>query len=416
MNQKVFPIKTATACQLKWSHSTVFLTRLSTASCHRVEHNKFDLETFNFHNTPEKIRDRKLMLQGQWPQHGCQHCKNIEDAGGTSDRLIHLDFPGITAPPELEENLDAVEVTPRILEIYFSNVCNLKCTYCYPFFSSQINQEYKKFGAFSKNGLTIPDATNLPSEFPQATDKMFEWLDKNIHSLNKLLVLGGEPFIQKETQRLFDFMSPRKLDTLDLVIFSNLTIDPDDFVKQIEKLKEIKKNVNQINIVASIDCWGEQAEYVRYGLNLKWFKINFEYLLYQTDFILNINSVISPLTIPTMPDLVDYINKWSQHRTVYWSFMKTGGHPHLHPTIFGEEILSKGFTQSIDLFDPMNDPEKIKYKDYLNGIALEIENTAPDLNLQKQLKTYLTELDRRRSTDYTKTFPTIATLLKDIEI
>lgn len=416
MNQKVFPIKTATACQLKWSHSTVFLTRLSTSSCHRVEHNKFDLDNFNFHNTPEKIRDRKLMLQGQWPGHGCQHCKNIEDAGGTSDRMVHLDFPGITAPPELESDLTAVEVTPRILEIYFSNVCNLKCTYCFPFFSSQINQEYKKFGEFQKNGLRIPSAINLPTEYPEATNKMFEWLDKNITSLNKLLILGGEPFIQKETQRLLEFLPNKKLNNLDLVIFSNLTINPIDFQKQIEKLKQIQQNVNHINIVASIDCWGRPAEYVRNGLNLNWFQTNFEYLLNHTNFVLNINSAIGPLTIPTMPDLIKKINYWSSIRTVYWSFMKIAGHDYLHPAIFGKEILNKGFTQSIELFDPMGDPEKIKYKDYLNGIALEIKQTQPNKNLQKQLKTYLIELDRRRNTDYKIVFPEIANLLEYIEV
>ena len=60
MTEKYFPIKTDTACQLKWSHSTVFLTTLSTASCHRVEHNKFDLETFDFHNTKEKTSKVKF--------------------------------------------------------------------------------------------------------------------------------------------------------------------------------------------------------------------------------------------------------------------------------------------------------------------------------------------------------------------
>ena len=143
MQQKIFPIKTATACQLKWSHSTVFLPSLKTASCHRVEQNYFDINTFDFHNTKEKLQARTEMLAGRWPGHGCEHCKNIEDSGGVSDRIVHLDFPGFRAPPELDHDLQAVNVTPRVLEIYFSNTCNLKCVYCVPQFSSQINQENK---------------------------------------------------------------------------------------------------------------------------------------------------------------------------------------------------------------------------------------------------------------------------------
>jgi organic radical activating enzyme len=416
MIQKVFPIKTATACQLKWSHSTVFLTTLTTASCHRVNQNSFDLETFNFHNTHEKIRDRQLMLDSKWPGHGCEHCKSIEDSGGTSDRMLHLDFPGITAPLELDNDPFAVHVTPRILEIYFSNTCNLKCVYCNPYFSSLINQEQKKFGSFSKNGVYMSGGASIPEYFTAATEKMFEWLESNIQSLNKLIVLGGEPFIQKETTRLTNFLKNKKLPHLDLVIFSNLTIEPNKFRQQINELAAIQNNFNQINIISSIDCWGSEAEYVRYGLNLSWFEENFEYLLYYTNFILNINSTLGPLTVTTMPTLVNKINAWSKHRTVYWSLMKTGGHKYFHPTIFGPKLLDLGYQQAIDMFDTSNDPDKQKYKEYFQGIASEIAQSKPNLDLQRQLKTYLTELDRRRNTDYTTVFPSITKLLQDVSV
>src|SRR6056300_1051051 len=111
MNRKIFPIKNDPACLLKWNHSTVFLPKLTTASCHRVTQHKFDLETFNFHNTPEKIKQREKMLAGEWPGEGCEHCKNVEDAGGTSDRIIHLDMPGFNPPKELESNPTATTVT-----------------------------------------------------------------------------------------------------------------------------------------------------------------------------------------------------------------------------------------------------------------------------------------------------------------
>ena len=417
MNQKIFPIKTATACQLKWSHSTVFLTKLTTASCHRVNQDKFDLDTFDFHNTSEKLQARSLMLQGQWPGLGCEHCKNIEDSGGASDRMLHLDFPGITAPPELDTDLTATQVTPRILEIYFSNVCNLKCVYCVPAFSSQINQENTKFGPFVKNGVRLPGRIEIPEEFARATDKMFEWLDKNIHSLNKLLILGGEPFIQKETKRLLDFIEQRQLPDLDLVLFSNLTIHHENFKKQIDQLQQLKitSNLNQINLIGSLDCWGPQAEYIRNGLDLKLFEKNFTYALNNTDITLNINSALDPLTANTMPDLVLKINEWSKTRTVYWSLMKTGGRDFLHPTIFGSHGLDLGFQKAIDQFDDLGDIDKANYKNYFQGIASEIAGSKPNIELQRKLKTYLLELDRRRGTDYVSTFPALASLLKDIE-
>ena len=87
LTNRAFPIKTATACQLKWNWSTVFLTTERTASCHRTDHHRFDTNVFDFHNTPNKIADRQHMLAGEWPERGCNYCKDIETAGGNSDRI-----------------------------------------------------------------------------------------------------------------------------------------------------------------------------------------------------------------------------------------------------------------------------------------------------------------------------------------
>ena len=77
--------------------------------------NNFD----NFHNTPEKIRDRKKMLEGKWPGHGCEYCKNLEQAGGRSDRQFQNTVPGVY-PKELnkDQTLTANEfLTKRLQEI-----------------------------------------------------------------------------------------------------------------------------------------------------------------------------------------------------------------------------------------------------------------------------------------------------------
>jgi hypothetical protein len=90
LKNRVFPIHTDTACQLKWNWSTIFLTTEKTASCHRTNHHRFDSEQFDFHNTPSKLEDRRRMLQGLWPEKGCDYCKDIERAGGHSDRITNL--------------------------------------------------------------------------------------------------------------------------------------------------------------------------------------------------------------------------------------------------------------------------------------------------------------------------------------
>ena len=194
LNQ-VFPIKTATACQLKWTWSTVYLTTESTASCHRTNHHKFDVELFDFHNTPNKLNDRKKMLNGEWPSIGCEYCKKIEDSGGQSDRITNLDFPGIHAPVELESDPGAVNVTPRILEVYFDNTCNLKCLYCGPQFSSLWDAENVKFGL---------KPFNKSKNIEKNKQKIFEYLKANAHHLTVFNILGGEPLYQTELEECLD--------------------------------------------------------------------------------------------------------------------------------------------------------------------------------------------------------------------
>ena len=147
---KPFPIKKGLPCQLKWTHSTVYLTDGESASCHRVQGDPLEMRNgeLNFHNLPAKLEARRKMLRGEWPGRGCEHCKHIEEVGGTSDRQIHLHMEGTTAPPELDNDLEAVDVTPRQLEVYWGNTCNQKCIYCKAAYSSQIHQEEKRFGRF----------------------------------------------------------------------------------------------------------------------------------------------------------------------------------------------------------------------------------------------------------------------------
>tara|TARA_B100001115_G_C15615741_1_gene295322 strand:- start:54 stop:611 length:558 start_codon:yes stop_codon:yes gene_type:complete len=182
--------------------------------------------------------------------------------------------------------------------------------------------------------------------------------------------------------------------------------------------KMVESNrINNLQVVGSLDCWGPQAEYVRNGLDLNKFVDNFEYMLNKTMITTSINSALMPLTIPSLPDLIEKINNWSGRnikRQVYWSGMKAGDdmRPYFNPTIFGDKIVPLGINQAIDLFETFGDPIKEAQLNNLKGIKQECENTQPDYLQQKLLKIYLKEMDRRRNTDYKQLFPTINDLLQ----
>lgn len=403
---KYFPIKTATACQLKWTWSSIYLYRGSTNSCHRVEETQLTPDTFkDFHNTPKKIADRELMLDGHWPSGGCEYCKKIEDAGGSSDRLLHLNIPDLT-PLELNTNPLSTTVTPRIVEVFFDNTCNMGCVYCQDKYSSKIQQENIQFGRFEKNGLIIDNFTQQVAYKDQLTDKFWLWMDEHYNDIKRLHILGGEPFYQKQFEICLDFLHNHKNKHLEFNIISNLMISPEKFKIYIMRIKELvtSKKIKRFEITASIDCWGDEQEYIRYGLKLDQWKQNFEFLVNEKWIVLNINQVITSLTIPGSPKLIEYINQHRSDRKIGHYIISVGDPTYLNPDIFGPGYFDSAFERILEAM-PEDDWQQKEIKKYMKGIQMQISNSKKNTTELIKLKTYLDELDRRRNQNWRITFP-----------
>ena len=407
MSDKYFPIKTETACQLKWTWSTVRLYNGMTSSCHRASFNKITTDNFDsFHNTPAKLEARQIMLDGQWPLAGCEYCKNIEDAGGYSDRMTHLAVPNLT-PPELDTDPTAIIVTPRILEIYFDNVCNMKCIYCWDGFSSQIQQENKKYGRFEKDGVVIDNRAVKVNNFVELTEKFWQWMDKNSTSLRRFHILGGEPFFQQQFDQCLTFLSTHYNPKLELNIISNLKVPSKRLHKYIDSIKTLvdEKRISRFEITASIDCFGPEQEYVRNGLDLEQWQENFQYLADQKWITLNINQTLSGLTMKTIPDLLKFINPLRVNRKIGHFFSTVVmTDKFLHPEIFGPNYYDLTF-EEIYANMPTDTWQQKEADKYMRGIQAQLNASKRDQGSIDQLATYLTELDRRRNTDWRKTFP-----------
>jgi hypothetical protein len=401
---RAFPIKSATACQLKWNWSTVFLTTAQTASCHRTNHHVFDTDRFDFHNTPSKILDREQMLQGQWPESGCTYCQDIERAGGQSDRITNLDFPGIHAPPELDHDPTAVAVTPRILEIYFDNTCNLKCLYCGPHFSSLWDAENKRHGTFSRGNLVLSSNWKKNPNLDTNKQKLFAWLREHSHNLTVFNILGGEPLYQEELDQCLDLFEQYPAPELKLQIFTNLNTRLARLEHLVERVRKLvdQDHIREFEITASLDCWGPEQEYVRYPLDLAVWEKNFEYLVTQKWISLIVSSTVTPLTVKTLPDLLEKINTWNQQRPVHHYQNSVNGPDYMFIDIFGA-VFVDDFDRALAL-KPIDTLEQQASRAYLAGIAKQSAGT-PRPDMIVKLFDFLNEMDRRRSTSWSQTFP-----------
>ena len=415
MSHLVFPIKTESACQLKWAWSTVFFNSGTTASCHRTQKYSIDADHFDqFHNLPDKITAREKMQQGIWPGAGCQYCKNVEDAGGVSDRQSNLTNVALT-PPELLTDSSATVVTPTILEVYFKNTCNMACVYCGPHFSSLWEDENQRFKSnFSTGSAFDIKASQHNPDYDSMVADLWQYLDEQdrYRVLQRYHILGGEPFLMKELDDSIEFWRTHPNPDLTFSIITNLNIPTERFkkyIKQFEKLV-LGNKIWKLQLTASLDCWGPEQEYVRYGLNLATWQRNFELVLNKPWISVSINSAVSALTIKSMPTLLKKINKWNTQQTavIKGPYRERRAEPILHsfnttgqaddPYAFGN-YFADDMKLILELMPNASEHQQ-RQRLAMSGIAQLLSVSAPNNAMILRLKQYLDRLDQRRQTNW----------------
>ena len=408
-DKKVFPITSKTACVYKWAWNTFYTSTGESSSCYRVREESIDLDNFDiqFHNTPRVIDDRHRMQAGEWPEssRGCMYCKNIEDSGGVSDRTFSNNLP-LTS----EVNFETDITTPLISEVYLNNTCDLGCVYCSPELSSKINSELIQYGVNTAGQIPIVKFDKQAAY----TEKYLTWVGKNYSSLRRLSVLGGEPLLQKEFWKLLDDADARSNPKLEIAINTNLNASFDTIVKLVDKAKQLvkKRKIKRFDIVCSLDCWGEQAEFVRYGLNLDRWQKNFEYLLKHKWLYISFVHVVSSLTIKTMEDMQKILTEYKKqgHRISQGYHLVTGevSTELYHPLAFGSEFFKKQLTSLTDNYQTVaswDDEDKKR----IVGISKFLTNgdIPPDTDRLHKLRNRLDEFDSRRGTDWKSLYPEI---------
>lgn len=390
------------ACGFKWAWSTIRLQTRTTNSCHRTDQDIITPETFDsFHNTPIKLQTRKAMLNGQWPGHGCEYCKHIEDSGGVSDRMYaneHIHNAYI--PHELITNPKSLKTTPTMVEVYFSNLCNMSCIYCNESFSTVWEQEKLKH-----NEPIAPNLLSISSvDYKKMTDAFFTWLDKNIYSIFELNILGGEPFFQPELDRMLAFIETHPNPDLTLKIFSNLKVPTQKFSTILRKLDSfIECNiVKQVEIITSIDCWGPEQEYIRTGISLRQWEENFSYMVKNHQNInIRTHGTITCLTIKTIYGLIEKINFYNSFRSnseiIYSSDLL------VEPEFLQSGIFPSGFFDD-DFAAILQIVQEDYTKEKITNHWLSVNNHQYKPELILKLKAFLTTLDIRRNTNWKSTF------------
>jgi organic radical activating enzyme len=367
------------------------------------------------------------MQAGGWPQAGCQYCEKIESAGGMSDRQyqLHSGHDQYHTPRELLVDPTATEVVPTILEIYFNNTCNMSCLYCGSHFSSKWEEENRRFGEYHNEDKTVHfgwDKSQPKLNYNQMLTDLWQYLrekDRYLH-IRQYQIAGGEPFFQPELDLSIDFWDQHPNPDLTFNFITNLKVPHKKFVSYIDRFKRMvdQGKLQRLQISSSLDAWGPQEEYVRQGLDLKEWEENFTYLLDKPWIQQCINLAINPLSIKTMPELLTRVNQWQDSipgvwneqykthnkKTIALSFMTVMAPSWMDPAIFGAGVFDQDFVEILKIMRVGTQSEQSAHQ-HMQGIAQQIAAAPRNITLINGLKDYLTELDRRRGTDWRLLFP-----------
>lgn len=277
-------------CLAKWQQVTVHLHTGRTHSCHHPPTHKIPTEEIRIdvsalHNTQHKKAQRKLMLSGKRPEE-CDYCWRVEDSDKDgnvfSDRITKsIEDWSLPYLDKIAKSSGDENVNPTYLEVSFSNLCNFKCSYCSPEISSKWVEEIKHYGpyptSYNYNNLDwlketgrmpIPERDDNPY-----VDAFWQWWPDLYKELKVFRITGGEPLLTKHTYRVLEYIKDNPNPELELDINSNLCIPDEQYDKFLNLMEDIlaKGAVKQFKLYTSCEGKGQRAEYIRHGLDYnKW--------------------------------------------------------------------------------------------------------------------------------------------------
>lgn len=421
----------ASLCLAKWLQVTLHLHNGQSQSCHHVKSTPIDakqlaLHPSAMHNTPIKMDARGQMLAGQRPSE-CSYCWKIEERGRLSDRITKSAEPW--ALPHLNEVLQSgvgPRMQPRYVEISFDSVCNLKCAYCGPSYSTAWMNEIKAKGPYptSKlyNNLWLAEWNGTlplpPAERQAMVDRFWDWWPELVQGLQNFRITGGEPLLSQETWKVLAWLAGNAMPQLQFAINTNLSVPEDRIANLIQAMNSCLNNVARFTIYTSVDTVGARADYIRFGLKYdQWLK-NVRLILQsaQAPITLSLMVSVNALSLSGLKDLMvmvlDLRRDFPQHRIGLDT-------PYLqNPQHLSVEILDPSFESYIDAaveFMHAN-PGGGKTAGFWKYEIVKVDRIRelirrPSLRawhrriLRRDFYQMLTEYDRRRGTDFLTTFP-----------
>lgn len=268
-------------CLAKWKQVSLHLTTGMTNSCyhpplHPIDPTVIARNPSALHNTEHKKDARVQMLKQERPSE-CSYCWNIEDSGNLSDRHYRSGEPwAAESYDQIMNSTGREDAIPSYVEVNFNSACNLKCSYCSPQFSSKWAEEVDRFGAYPTsvphNDPTYFTGRNKPipnREENPYVEAFWKWWPELYPHLKHFRMTGGEPLMDKNTYKVFDYVLAMPKHDLHLNVTSNFSVEDSLFQKYLQYVKDLcNAGIEHFMQYVSVDTGNpDHAEYLRHGMD-----------------------------------------------------------------------------------------------------------------------------------------------------
>lgn len=231
----------------------------------------------DFESGAEMTDLRQNKLTGKVASAGCVGCVQNESIGVKSIRQQFLRKPWAS---------DKFGI--KLLDIFFSNTCNLGCYMCGTDISTYLANERNAAGL-----------TNVPVQIQDNTDLAIDTIDQ-LPVLESVSFIGGEFFVFKRNLVLLDKIIDRGLECRIVTNASVLT------PALLEKLQQVK----QLELQISMDGVHDTYTFMRFPSDWQTFSTNVDILRHSLPHAnVNLRYVTQVLNIANLFDTLDWANK-----------------------------------------------------------------------------------------------------------
>lgn len=426
-------------CLAKWYNVSIHIPTGRTHSCYHPPTHFIPLEELKessdaLHNTKHKIKQREKMINGERPAE-CEFCWEIEDQGNISDRAYRSN--DVFEDGLIEEaQTDINTPKPRYVEVNFNQACNLKCSYCSPHLSTEWHKEVKKHGAYNLadkqhnhpawiDSLGIDNSPSSPY-----VEAFWEWFPTVYPTLKTFRMTGGEPLMDKNTFKVFDYVKNNPSEKLHLSITSNCCPPGNQWQKFIDSLQEIndKDAIDHFMLFCSLDSWGPQAEYIRHGLDFDVLYKNItEYLRENKKHSLTFIITANLLSLPNWLEYIKNIHRlrceFNTDRQLIWFDTPMLHDPKWQSMQLATPEMLQPLLDSIKYMEENKESDSCRYKGFkdfeidkvkrLHDWATQSMPDQQEIIAKKNFFLFFKEHDCRRNTDLLKSFPELKDFHKE---